>query len=200
MKRAFLLMLVVCCFFGLLFQSGCKTSEDVQYTLAVTVGSGITGTPATGSYSYADGDVVNYSYSLQAGYENLEVKLDGIVVGNSGVITMNMGHTLTVTAEEIFNPTGEWEGIAVYTSADLRLRATFDGGWYSGTLIGNFASIGENAGGQYSISGTDISFNMNFSAGNIYFRGTIEDDDTMTGNWRIGGAGGPEGRWRLTRQ
>jgi hypothetical protein len=73
-----------------------------NYTLTVNVGEGVTGTPASGSSSNKKGTVVNYSYSLQSGYDNLAVTLDGAAVAASGTITMNANHTLEAKATKTF--------------------------------------------------------------------------------------------------
>ena len=67
------------------------------YSLTISVGTGVTGSPAT-TTSYFQGSVVNYSYALQAGYQNLVVTLDGNPVAASGSLTMNGAHTLTAMA------------------------------------------------------------------------------------------------------
>lgn len=67
------------------------------FPLTVTVGGGITGSPTTGG-TYAQGTVINYTYALQAGYQNLVVTLDGNAVAASGSITMNGPHILAASA------------------------------------------------------------------------------------------------------
>jgi hypothetical protein len=69
-----------------------------KFELNVTVGTGATGTPATGIYKHKKGSAVTYSYSLQSGYEQLQVKVDGVAASASGTITMDAAHTLSVTA------------------------------------------------------------------------------------------------------
>ena len=147
MRNKFLLTVAVFCVVGLLVYPGCKTAEDAQFVLNVTVAAGVTGTPATGSYTHAEGDVVSYSYAVQTGYENLVVQLDGVTVGNTGVISMNMNHTLTVAADERFDPNGDWTGeVAVSGSGDFSMEITFSGGYASGSIendtrmSGNFTS------------------------------------------------------------
>ena len=188
------------CVLGLLFFTGCKTSEEAsQFTLTVTVAEGVSGTPATGSHGYSEGDVVTYNYSLQAEYENLEVKLDGATVANSGVITMNMNHTLTVTADEKFNPSGDWKGF-IYAGViyDLYLLVTFNGNYIGGTASGEFDTSPGIGTGNYSISGSDISFDLNWSVGVINFWGTIDDENNMSGHWEAI-PGYTTGTWVLTR-
>jgi len=67
-----------------------------KYTLNVSL-TGATGTPAE-TTKYKKDTVVNYTYSVQSGYVNLEVKLDGAVVPASGTVTMDKDHALTATA------------------------------------------------------------------------------------------------------
>lgn len=73
-----------------------------NYTLTVTSGEGVTGTPAAGTSSNKKGTVINYSYSLQSGYSNLAVTLDGAPVAASGSVTMNADHTLAASAAKTF--------------------------------------------------------------------------------------------------
>ena len=71
---------------------------SIKHTLTVTKGTGVDGTPNSGTYTHNEGDTVNYNYSLQSGYTNLVVTLDDNTVANSGIITMDSEHTLTATA------------------------------------------------------------------------------------------------------
>ena len=198
MKSKLFYLLVVFYLLGLLVNPGCKTAEDAaQYVLTVTVGEGITGTPATGSYNHTDGDLVNYSYSLQSGYENLVVQLDGVTVGNNGIIAMNMNHTLTVAADDIFDVRGDWSGI-VYWSPDLTFDVSFSGGLYSGTTTGTMQNIPGTGTGIYSITGNQITFELIWGIGDMHFWGTINSDNSMTGNWESY-SGGTNGNWALDR-
>ncbi len=197
MKSKLFYLLVVFYLLGLLVYPGCKTAADAQYVLTVTVGEGITGTPATGSYSYTDADLVNYSYSLQTGYENLVVQLDGVTVGNNGIISMNMSHILTVTAEKIFDPNGDWEGWLYYMTIDYPFEVTFTGGLYSGSTTGSFGSS-PLMSGNYSISGNQITFDLYIGSSDIHYWGTITNDNNMSGTWESF-SGGTSGNWELTR-
>jgi hypothetical protein len=64
----------------------------------VTRGEGVTGNPDTGTFTYDEGSTVNYSYSVQEGYTDLAVTLDGQTVPSSGVVTMDGNHTLIANA------------------------------------------------------------------------------------------------------
>jgi hypothetical protein len=68
------------------------------YTLTVSRGIGVNGTPGSGNYLYRSGEKVNYNYNLQSSYSILEVKLDGNAVASNGTITMNRNHNLTASA------------------------------------------------------------------------------------------------------
>jgi hypothetical protein len=83
-----------------------------KFDLTVTVGEGVTGTPASGTTTYKEGATVSYSYSLQSGYSDLIVKVDGTDVAASDTITMDKDKALTVSATHVAtlivnsNPTG----------------------------------------------------------------------------------------------
>jgi hypothetical protein len=75
-------------------------SATKQYTLTVNKGTGLDGTHATGEYKYNPNDTVNYSYSLQNGYKDLAVLIDGLAAPASGSITMDKDRTLTASATQ----------------------------------------------------------------------------------------------------
>ena len=72
--------------------------KTTKYELTVTLGAGITGTPATGKYK--KGEVVAYSFSAQTGYADLHVMLDGAEVAAAGNVTMDKAHTITASATQ----------------------------------------------------------------------------------------------------
>lgn len=71
------------------------------YTLTVTKGEGVNGTPAAGTYTYKEGETVSYNYSLQQGYTDLTVLLDGTAVSANGTITMDGDHALVAATTEL---------------------------------------------------------------------------------------------------
>jgi len=180
-KVFFILCLVVCV--GVLFFPGCKTADPANYTLTVSVGDGISGTPATGSYSYVENDVVNYSYTAQAGYGNLAVTLDGAPVANAGVITMTASHTLAVTA--VIDVRGLWTGLFYYQTDDCYFTVTFSGGVLSGATYGMFDFEGTYVNGNFTLSGNDIEFNLIYPSGNneLACTGTLSNPNAMSGDW-----------------
>jgi hypothetical protein len=75
-----------------------------KFKLSVTLGTGISGTPSSGSFSYKKGTVVNYNYNLQNGFKNPVILVDGVeLVRLSGSLTMNEDHSLEVRAVPLDN-------------------------------------------------------------------------------------------------
>jgi len=77
-------------------------SATKTYTLTVTKGNGVDGTPASGTFTYNAGDTVNYSYTALAGYRDLVVKINGLDASSSGAINLSANHTLTATAGKTY--------------------------------------------------------------------------------------------------
>ena len=80
-----------------------KTSApaaEQTYVLTVTKGTGVLGSPNSGSYSYQKGAIASYNYSLEIDYlfYDLMVKIDGVVFPVLGNITMDRNHTLSASA------------------------------------------------------------------------------------------------------
>jgi hypothetical protein len=107
-KKLMLIALpVLVILFGTIFLPTCKSpassdTEDAlkKYFLLVSVGEGVTGNPTSGTHVYSEGESVSYSYSLNSGYTNLDVRIDNQPVNASGTITMNGNHNLNASADE----------------------------------------------------------------------------------------------------
>lgn len=86
-----------------------------KFALTVNLGEGCTGTPAE-TAKFKKNAVVNYSYSTEAGYGDLQVKLDGVAVAASGSVTMDKVHTLDVSATygAVVNITSTPSGAKIY--------------------------------------------------------------------------------------
>jgi hypothetical protein len=179
-KKLFILMCMLG-FVVILSFSGCTTADAANYTLTVTVSNGVTGTPATGSYTYTENDTVNYSYSAQTGYGGLTVTLDGTPVANAGVITMTASHTLAVTAD--IDIRGLWTGRFYYDGDDCNLEITFSGGVLSGSASGGFEWEGYYGNGDFTLSGNNIEFVMSFGVAEWTCIGTLSDVNHMSGDW-----------------
>jgi hypothetical protein len=189
---------------ALLFFAGCPADEgngNGQYTLTVAVGSGASGTPATGSYPYAENSIVNYSYSLQPGYTNLAVTLDGATVGASGVITVTGNHVLNVTAQQI-DIRARWTGRFYYGISDTFFRVDFSGNLDSGTCGGLFDFVSIGGAGTWTLAGTQIDFTLEYPAPintTLTCQGSLSDANNMSGTW-IYTPPGITGNWSLERQ
>jgi hypothetical protein len=73
-----------------------------EYKLTVAVGTGVSGTPASGVTFYKKGKRIDYSYKFEATYKNLRVYLDGVAVPAAGQIKMDRHHTLAAYADESY--------------------------------------------------------------------------------------------------
>jgi hypothetical protein len=100
MKRSALISLGGLCLLAFaFFSSSCKeASQDTNYTLTVTNGPGVKGSPENATYSYSKGAILTYNYSLETGYTDLEVTLDGAPVPAKGSLTIDGDHALNVAA------------------------------------------------------------------------------------------------------
>jgi hypothetical protein len=103
---------------------GCKKSQEAetQYVLTVQCASGVSGEPQSGSLNYTENSSVSYNYSAAAGYGNLQVILDGQAVAASGLVVMNMNHTLSAAAERKLYFQGNWQLNAQWTSQTCSLQ------------------------------------------------------------------------------
>ena len=154
-------------------------SEGNQmYTLSVTVESGATGTPASGTYYHQQGTVVPYSYALSSGYVDLKVMVDGVTAAASGSITMSQDRVIAVTAEKLFSILGQWRLEESYNDdSDFSVVATFSGTTAKGTV-----SDSQGGSGDYVVSGAEVNFTLKFPDVTYEYDGNFTDENTMTGN------------------
>ena len=77
-----------------------KDNATEKFTLTVTKGTGVLGSPDSGTFTFNKGEIASYNYSLEIDYlfYDLVVKLDGNVVSATGNITMDRNHTLSASA------------------------------------------------------------------------------------------------------
>jgi hypothetical protein len=78
-----------------------RATPITYYTLNVSKGDGIDGTPDSGQYP--EGTQITCNYSLQHGYTDMNIKLDGADMSPGSTFIMNQDHNLTVTAKKITN-------------------------------------------------------------------------------------------------
>jgi hypothetical protein len=155
------------------------SDENIQYKLTVTVNDGVTGTPAAGTYMYAKGTQVPYSYALAEGYTDLSVKLDGTAVeANSGTITMSEDFTLYASATRKYNVVGSWNLSESYKDGSaFTVVATFSGTPFSGTVSDTQGGVG-----TYDYGDSTVDFNLLFPEVTYkYGNGEFSDENTMSG-------------------
>lgn len=152
--------------------------ENGQFTLTVTVTTGgVSGTPAAGTFTHAQGTLVNYSYALTEGYTDLSVKLDGTEVASSGTITMSEDHTLSSSATAGKNIQGSWLLTEIYDDgSSFNVTATFNGNSVSGTVTDS-----DGGSGIYNVAGATVAFTIVFPDVTYEYSGSFSDDNTMSG-------------------
>ena len=153
------------------------SDDNRQYALSVTVGAGVAGTPAAGTYYYTQGTKVEYSYSLLEGYTAMSIKLDGIDVVAKGTITMTEDFALSVSASEKFDVRGSWALSESYNDgSSFAVTAAFEGGYSAGTVT-------DSAGGSgtYTYEDASIEFTLVFPDVTYEYTGSFSAEDTMSG-------------------
>jgi len=171
--------------FLILLQPACHNFGSPNYELRVTLGSGITGTPATGTYSYAEFAVIDYSYAAATGMAYPTLTINGTSISSlTGEITMYNDVTIDVKQKDI---RGRWHFEMVKDEEIIdEWDATIAGGSETG---GTFLIEGRNTQGNWLVSGTDgntltITF-LNW--GNYSITGKIS---LMNGQWTGAGNSG----------
>ena len=189
MRNISKVVLIVALSLGLLVTMGCPADGNGNgngnggdYFLNVSVGDGVTGSPATGAYTYSANSQVTYNYALAAGYQNLQVTLDGANIAPVGVITMNGNRTLTASAQPL-DVRGTWQGLLYDAFGTDDFQITFSGasaasGTTSGGIVG--AQVGS---GTYSVGSGQISFSVALNFGTWNFTANLTSEDHMEGTW-----------------
>jgi hypothetical protein len=179
----------------------CSTSSPndsyQRFELNVLLGEGATGTPATGTYPYEEGDVVDYSYSLLPNYSNLTVELDDVVVEPTGSIIITGVHNLNITATPVYDIKGKWSLQEEYDDgSSFSVTATFTGTLESGTVIDS-----DGGSGTYTVSDNNVvEFNLVYPNVTYEYSGYFDDANTMKGDSeRIIGSDTYFGAWSATR-
>jgi hypothetical protein len=158
------------------------SDDNLQYTLNVTWGNGVTGTPTAGTYQYKQGAQVPYSYALADGYTNLSVKLNGTAIIASGSITMSADHALYAGAEAKSDVRGSWKLSESYNDgSSFEVTVTF-----SGTLASGTVTDSEGGAGTYTFNDDNtVDFTLVFPDVTYeYSDGDFADSDTMSGDCR----------------
>jgi len=153
------------------------SDENGKYTLTVSLGTGVVGTPAAGIYSYAEGTVVPYSYSLAEGYTNISLLVDAASVTSSGTITMSANHSLNVTASAKQNIQGAWNLVEAYNDgSSFHVTATFSGDFEHGTVTDT-----QGGSGPYTYDNATVKFTLDFPDVTYTYTGTFSSANAMGG-------------------
>jgi hypothetical protein len=206
MKKNIIVFIAFMIFF---YFSACKSTEEEisQFTLTVTVGEGVSGSPESGTFIYDESEVVTYDYSALDGYGNLIVTLDDAGVASSGTITMTGNHTLNVTAD--IDIRGVWIGSFYAGSTKYYMDTTFSGEIFSGPAQARISHFSGKGNGLFSVSGDQIDFTLQWTSVELRFTGTITGVSQMSGDWNVTGLAGipaampkgipGHGTWELER-
>lgn len=197
----FILLTALLSIYFTLFLPGCSTtdeSDDFQlYELDVIIGEGVSGTPVQGTYSYEEGDTVDYSYVLLDSYRDLTVTLDGEEVEASGTVTITGVHTLRANADPVYVISGDWNLSEEYDDGStFEVTATFAGSQESGTV-----SDSDGGAGVYAVDENNaVEFNLEFDNINYEYEGSFDDANTITGTCKkVANSGTSYGTWSATR-
>lgn len=162
-----------------------------KYELRMNLGEGVTGSPAE-TRRYKKGTIVNFNYSLQAGYEQLSVKLDGADFDSSGMIIMDCHHSISVTAMKSIPP-GTYSG-ATNQGYPVELRVSNASGVSAVTYYRITMDSGVNDYGyslNLTLSGNSHELITGFT---FSFSDTSLD---LTGTFTTTGIPGVAGNWDL---
>jgi hypothetical protein len=151
-----------------------------EFLLYITYGEGVTGTPEEGYYYHNAGDQVDYDISLEDGYTNLSVTLDGNEVESSGTITISGDHTLNAYASLEYYIQGSWTLSEVYDDGSaFTVTVTFSGETENGTVIDSDGGVG-----TYTVSGSAVDFTLGFPEVTYEYSGTFTSEESMGGSAR----------------
>ncbi|HLP62786.1 MAG TPA: Ig-like domain-containing protein [Candidatus Deferrimicrobium sp.] len=152
-------------------------SASKQYVLVITKGEGVIGTPGDGTVNCKDGDMVYYSYTVQDGYRELSVILDGSLIADSGTILMNGNHTLNATAYKEYTLTVT-RGIGVTGQPDTGYHKYKEGDiiTYNYSLQSGYKNLAAKLDGSTVAATGNVVMNTN----HILMATTSADDQIPT--------------------
>lgn len=149
-----------------------------DYRFSVSIATGAVGTPEAGVYYHDAGEQVNYSYSLEDGYTNLRVTLDGVDIGSTGTITVSKEHVLYVFADKEFYVQGPWTLAEQYEDgSSFAVTVTFSGETESGTVVDS-----DGGTGTYTVSGANVSFTIEYPEVIYEYTGRFSEAGKMKGD------------------
>jgi hypothetical protein len=170
-RYLFILFAILLTINFLLFLPNCSTTDDNDFQLFelnVIIDEGVSGTPIQGTYSYNEGDTVDYSYGLLDNYKNLSVTLDNETIEPIGTVTITGVHTMRALADPIYDITGNWDLSEEYDDGSLfEVSTSFTGTLDNGTVTDTDGGEGVYAVDEYN----RIEFNLEFDDINYEYEG-----------------------------
>ena len=138
--------------------------KETNYTLTVEKGEGVDGTPSTGTYTYLAGSGVSYNYTLQEGYGDLSVMLDGSNISSSGTITMDRNRTLSIAAGKQFTLTvNRGSGVTGDPASGTYVYIDGDIIDYNYSISNNFSNLTVTLDGNNVSASGQITMDQNHS-------------------------------------
>jgi hypothetical protein len=171
--------------------------EPGDFLLSVALADGVTGTPERGNYYYDTGQTLDYSYSLEDGYTNMRVTLNGDEVPASGTLVFDRAHTLFVFADKYFEIRGAWTISERYEDGSFfTVTLTFDGETgASGTVVDS-----DGGSGAFETAGPQLTFTIEYPEVTYEYVGIFSDETNMSGNCRRTTASGEFlGTWNAAK-
>lgn len=168
--------------------SGCNGFGTPEYTLAVTLEDGCTGTPEAGTYTMNELDSIEYEYFPAEENVQIEVLVNSSYRGSSGTMIMYNNVTMTVRIIDIrddwaftyYIEDGSEAEMTITFSGDTPFAGTFsDSRGYSGTWTvdsNSFIMIYENWA-DYVFTGSVTSMSGDYIGEGIHLGWTASRID-----------------------
>jgi hypothetical protein len=183
MKNKRILILAAVLLAAVLSFDGCKESDPDTCVLTVIVSEGVSGLPASGSYTQNVGQELQYSFSLNPGYSKLTVLFDGVAVSASGKITLSGDHTLQAYSDDNFQ-------CALTVTLTDGVTGTPAAGTFNfpiGTVVDYSYAVAEGYYGLTALlddSAVDASGSITMSQNHVLQVGATKGKE-IRGNWEL---------------
>ncbi len=174
--------LLSCCILILPLLS-CGIFGIPDYNLTVTVGEGVTGTPASGKYSYQDLTTVDYEYKADNYLHTVEVIHSGAQTDSSGRITMYSHATLEARLVDIRD---QWTIVMYDMNGNFLISfdVTFSGAdILGGTFVDTRNLSGTWDGASNKITMTYENWENYVLIGELFRMSGIWTNGDVSGNW-----------------
>lgn len=173
---------VLCVAVLLLPLASCRFLSGPNYDLLVTIESGVTGTPASGIYSYKDLEEVAYEYAPVDSRHSVEVLVDGDQEIAEASVTI---YHNTVLVARLIDIRGDWEVTSIDASD---AKTTFTLSFGGGDILGGTFSDSRDYHGTWSGVGGGIEivysdWEAYVYSGALYYMSGAWTNGSATGSW-----------------